>query len=110
VAVLQEKLQEKAGEALNLYNQLFALRKMMPIELAAGQDAAAGTPPPSSPLPMQGELAPVLLAVALLPAADGTPMPVFPPPTSLQAPAFLCPLHTALQNASQPDLRRWAAC
>jgi hypothetical protein len=54
VAVLQEKLQEKAGEALNLYNQLFALRKMMPIELAAGQDAAAGTPPPSSPLPMQG--------------------------------------------------------
>lgn len=66
VTVLQEKLQEKAGEALNLYNQLYALRKMMQPELAAGQDAAAGTPPPTSSMPLQGELHPLAASAASL--------------------------------------------
>lgn len=53
VGVLQEKLTEKANEALKLYNQLFALRKMVPAEMKLAHDPTATTPP-ASPLPMQG--------------------------------------------------------
>ena len=56
MGLLQERLNEKAGEAVALYNQLYQMRKLLPPELAAQaeRDASAATPPPGSPLPVQG--------------------------------------------------------
>jgi hypothetical protein len=52
MGLLQEKLQEKATEAMQLYQQLFALRKLLPAELLATQ-AQVSTALPASSLPMQ---------------------------------------------------------
>ena len=58
VGLLQERLSEKAGEAVVFCNQLYQMRKLMPPELAvqAERDASAATSPPGSPLPLQGRL------------------------------------------------------
>ena len=60
VGLLQERVNEKVGEAVALYNQLYQMRKLLPQELAvqAERDASAATSPPGSPLPVQGRLCP----------------------------------------------------
>lgn len=61
-ALLQQKLSQKGEESVTLLNQVFALRRLVAPEMAAQvevavqaeREALAGTPPPHSPLPMQG--------------------------------------------------------
>ncbi|KAL4444964.1 hypothetical protein ABPG77_004014 [Micractinium sp. CCAP 211/92] len=61
-ALLQQKLSQKSEESVSLLNQVFALRRLVAPEAAAQaelacqaeREALAGTPPPHSPLPMQG--------------------------------------------------------